>query len=163
MRFGVAIHGDEANRVLARELHDADRVRFTPFVGLPLDAFSMAAVKSIERNRRRLKTLAMSVSPRNRPPPTIARIGAVAFVVCYFAAAFAVGWGVRPVTTPWMIGIVLAPGLFAFLAGIPKVVRTRPRGIMALFHLLVFPTAAVVTLGLPGAYVAWQVSQRFGG
>jgi hypothetical protein len=105
----------------------------------------------------------MSVTPRNRPPPTAARIGAVAFVVCYFAAAFAVGWRVRPVTAPWMIGMVLAPGLLAFLGGIPKVVRTRPRGIMAIFHLIVYPLAAVITLGLSGAYVAWQVSQRLSG
>jgi len=47
MRFGqIAIHGDESNRILARELHHADRVKFAPFVGLPFDAFGVAAIKT---------------------------------------------------------------------------------------------------------------------
>jgi hypothetical protein len=47
MPFGqIAIHGDEANRVLARQLVDSDRVRFCPFIGLPFDAFGVAGVKT---------------------------------------------------------------------------------------------------------------------
>jgi hypothetical protein len=48
MRFGqmIAIRGDEENRILARELHHSGRVQFAPFVGLPFEAFAVAAVKA---------------------------------------------------------------------------------------------------------------------
>ncbi|MCD0460076.1 hypothetical protein [Roseiconus lacunae] len=41
----IAIDGAEENRVIARLLVDNDSVKFAPFVGLPFDAFGVAAVK----------------------------------------------------------------------------------------------------------------------
>ena len=46
MPYGqIAIDGDEKNRVVARLLHEDKRVKFGPFVGLPFDAFCVAAIK----------------------------------------------------------------------------------------------------------------------
>lgn len=81
----------------------------------------------------------------------------------YMAAVVAVGLLVRPLNRWALSATVLLPAAIVFLFSIPMVVRSRPRGLMALFHLVLYPIAAAITLGLPGALVAYLIADQFGG
>jgi hypothetical protein len=86
-----------------------------------------------------------------------ARVVIGTLVACYVLVVVgaAVLWS--PPTWERLLGIALLPGLFGFAAGIPHVLRSRPRGWMALFHLGLFPLIYVLVVGLPGALVAYQI------
>lgn len=90
-----------------------------------------------------------SVGKRN------ARTWGIALLVVYFAAAVAIGLLWRPLGPGPLAGVALAPAVVAFVLGLPRVARSRPRGLMAVFHLIVYPLGAAVTIGLPGALVAY--------
>lgn len=104
---------------------------------------------------------ATTPSPVSAPPPkTGTRIAAGALTALYVGIIVAVAVLVRPPTTAALAGVALLPGAVAFLAGLPKVLSAQPRGLMALFHLVVYPLAGVLMLGLPGALVASMVAGK---
>ena len=100
-----------------------------------------------------------SEPPDESSESTTTRLASWAYAVAYLLLAAAVGVFVRPLDRWWLLGIALVPGVVAVLCGLPKVVRSRPRGLMALFHLVVYPLAAVITTGLPGAFIAYLVAK----
>lgn len=86
-------------------------------------------------------------------------VGAALLAAVYLIAIFAVGIWARPVSRGTLTGIALFPGVIAFLAGIPRVIRPGAHGIMALFHLVLYPLLAVIFLGLPGTWIASQLAE----
>lgn len=93
------------------------------------------------------------------PTSLATRLGGVALAAAYALAILAVALFARPVNLLWLGGVALLPGAACFLLGVPKVVSGGPRGLLALFHLLVYPLLAAVALGLPGAGVAYLLAQ----
>lgn len=84
------------------------------------------------------------------------------FTAAYVAAIVGVGVSVNPIDRRWLVGIALLPGVAAFIGGIPKVVRSRTRGITALFHLVAYPLVAVITMGGPGVLLLLGIGETVG-
>lgn len=97
-----------------------------------------------------------------RPPDRATRINAVLLAAVYIAVILAAGAFVRPLTRSWLVGLALLPGAVGFAFGIPRVARARPRGLLAVFHLVLYPLFAVLFLGVPAAYVAFAVARLVG-
>ena len=93
-------------------------------------------------------------------PDSATRTGAIILATAYGITILVIPALVHPLDRPWLIGIALLPAVVCFLFGIPKVVK--PRAIMAVFHLLVYPLFAAITFGLPGAYIAYEFGKLFG-
>ena len=94
-------------------------------------------------------------------PRSATRIAAILLVAPYMVIILAIGGFVRPVDRAWLIGIALLPAVACFLIGIPKAVRSSPRRIVALLHLIVYPLFAAIVFGLPGAFITFQIGQLF--
>jgi len=86
-------------------------------------------------------------------------VGAALLAAVYVIAIVAIGIWARPVSGGMLTATALFPGVVAVLAGIPRVIPPGPRGIMALFHLVLYPLLAVVFLGLPGAGIVSQIAR----
>ena len=91
------------------------------------------------------------------------RLWGIAIAISYGVVVLAAGvfanelGGIR-----WAASLVAAlPPALGVLFGIPKVIRARPIGPMVLFHLIAYPLLAALTIGLPGAFIAWRVSLIF--
>jgi hypothetical protein len=99
----------------------------------------------------------MQATPHPSPALGTSRALGILSAALYVALVIAIGIAVQPLTIPWALGIVLLPAASCFILGIPRVLDTKPRGLMALLHLGLYPLAAAITLGLPGVYVAYRV------
>lgn len=97
-----------------------------------------------------------------RPLDRATRISAILLAASYITAVLAAGAFVRPLTRSWLVGLALLPGAVGFAFGLPRVARARPRGLLALFHLVLYPLFAVLFLGVPAAYVAFAVARLVG-
>ena len=102
-----------------------------------------------------------------RPPATHGAWGAsrslgIGLAVVYVATMVAVAWFARPLSVAWLVGVALLPAIAAFLAGIPRVLRGGPRGLMAVFHLGLYPALAALLIGAPAAAITYQIAQLLG-
>lgn len=95
----------------------------------------------------------------SRKSRSTTRIAAALLVAAYLIAILAVAVFVRPLGGAPLTAIALLPAIVCFLSGIPIVARSTPRGILAVFHLVLYPLFATAVLGLPGALIAFQLSQ----
>jgi hypothetical protein len=102
-------------------------------------------------------------TPPNTKPSVTTRIGAILLVAGYLGVILATALLVPRVDHVWLIAIALVPAVVCCLFGIPKVISCKPRGIMALFHLLVYPLFALIVIGLPGACLTYLIADRFAG
>lgn len=98
----------------------------------------------------------------SRQPDSASRISAVVLAAVFITVILAVGAFIRPLTRAWLVGLALLPGAAGFAFGIPRVVRARPRGLLAVFHLVLYPLFAVLFLGVPAAYMAFAVARLVG-
>ena len=89
------------------------------------------------------------------------RIAAALLVAAYLIAILAVAVFAHPPGAAPLIAIALLPAIVCFLSGIPIVARSSPRGILAVFHLVLYPLFAAIALGLPGAFIAIQLARLF--
>jgi hypothetical protein len=91
-------------------------------------------------------------------PTVSSRIWGAVIAGIYVAIVVAAGIFAQPLDSHWLTGIALLPAAAFFAAGLPRVIYGRPRALLALFHLIVYPLAAAVTLGIPAALVAYKIS-----
>lgn len=103
--------------------------------------------------------MAMESTPTSRSTGTVRRTAAMVVVAGYAAVVVALAVFARPLSRNALIGIALLPAAVAFLFGLPMVWRGKPRRLMAIFHLIVYPLLAAITLGLPGVLIAWQLAE----
>lgn len=99
----------------------------------------------------------MQTTPHPAPSLGTSRVLGILSAALYVALVIAIGIAVQPLTVAWAVVIMLLPATVCFILGIPRVLQTKPRGFMALFHLGLYPLAAAITFGLPGVYVAYRV------
>jgi hypothetical protein len=89
----------------------------------------------------------------------VERAATVLFVAAYGAAIVSLVMFARPLSRGAFVAVAVLPAVMAFLSGIPKVLRSKPRGLMAVFHLGIYPALAAIALGLPGVFIAWQLAK----
>lgn len=85
-----------------------------------------------------------------------------AIAVVYVSAAGLVGLLVKPLDVTTLLWVAFVPGILAALVTLPRLFRTGPSAILALFHLVIFPLAIVIGVGLPGVLFALLVAEQFG-
>jgi hypothetical protein len=97
------------------------------------------------------------------PRSNSSRFAAILLVVAFVAVMVTVAYFARPLDVWWLIAVGLLPSLVGFVFGIGPVLRSKPRRVMIVFHLIVYPIFAAVVFGLPAAYITFRLSDLFSG
>lgn len=94
--------------------------------------------------------------PESTPANKTSRVGVIVFLAVYWAATIAICIFAHPIggNVAALCGIALLPAVAYAILQIPRAMRMRPRSLAVVFHLILFPLAAAITIGLPTAFLA---------
>jgi len=102
--------------------------------------------------------------PPRPQPSTATRTFAAVFAITYLVAVAVACLLLGPRSREfWVLAIIAAvPGIVAFLGGLPKVLR-NPMPPLVVFHAIVYPLVAMLTMGGLGVLWVFLLSSITGG